>query len=788
MPGPGGASGYEELAERKRQENRRRQQKQQEVQRELYGDAAVQPSLGVGHSRLPEANHAELRELEAIAEDMGVLPASQARGKPKKKKKKQKKSVAEVHKKLGEANLLYINEQYQEAKELLTEVVRLAPEIPDSYHTLGLIHEHTGDQKRALDFYMIAAHLTPGDVDLWRRVALLSGQLQQYPLAIDCLSRVVRLDPDDLGAKWDRAVWYHQVGEYKKAVEGFEELLKSQPGDPEITKALARALHGSGHSERALFLLESFVARFPQAVDLTTVNMQAELYMLSSRWADTVALIEAHSAASTAAGPEQLPPDLAAKYGICLLYLGRKDDAFRVLGQGLLLEADVSGLEDLFAEVAQALASSSEYRKAIEIYNRLREGVPEYDQEALWMKLADCYERVGDVDRSADLYSQVLQASPENVEARVALAKIWGNWGEYGKKTSRTADGIALLDWFATSSIPLGPEETKRAAEAYLHVDCEERALQLLLPLARRSLKSCVAAQSTEPGVRKRGALQAAVARRVGTEAGDEGMVFTGLGKRRGKRKANDAAASDEGMEAHVRHDEATKTETGEQPDECLPPGSATIEMVLQVCTLMLSLGDGKSVEEVQGMLKDALLCCSNRALERQFRSEIQMLQAVASACSQHYMASSEAQKDGNDDNATEKRAQEPVHADGTTALQLSDSIRQVCALQPECTTLWNMFSQYIADRGAFKAKDQRFLLRQRKRHPHNVAIMLLLGHHHMASQSYSLALAEYMSAFALEPTNTLVLLCCAVASLHLVRDPFTRRKARLRQCHLRPA
>ena len=71
----------------------------------------------------------------------------------------------------------------------------------------------TGDTKRALDFYVIAAHLTPRDTDLWRRVALLSGKLRQYPLAIDCLSRVIRLDPDDIGAKWDRAVWYHQVRE-----------------------------------------------------------------------------------------------------------------------------------------------------------------------------------------------------------------------------------------------------------------------------------------------------------------------------------------------------------------------------------------------------------------------------------------------------------------------------------------------------------------------------------------------------------------------------------------------
>lgn len=41
------------------------------------------------------------------------------------------------------------------------EVIRLAPNLPDPYHTLGLLHEAVGNAKKALDFYMIAAHITP---------------------------------------------------------------------------------------------------------------------------------------------------------------------------------------------------------------------------------------------------------------------------------------------------------------------------------------------------------------------------------------------------------------------------------------------------------------------------------------------------------------------------------------------------------------------------------------------------------------------------------------------------
>ena len=45
--------------------------------------------------------------------------------------------------------------------QLLLEVVRLAPNAPDPYHTLGNIFQVRGDTRKALDFFMIAAHLPP---------------------------------------------------------------------------------------------------------------------------------------------------------------------------------------------------------------------------------------------------------------------------------------------------------------------------------------------------------------------------------------------------------------------------------------------------------------------------------------------------------------------------------------------------------------------------------------------------------------------------------------------------
>lgn len=81
----------------------------------------------------------------------------------------------------------------------------------------------TGQPRKALDFYMIAAHLTPRDPAMWRRLATMSTDLAFYRQAIYCMGRVLRLEPGDLDARWDRAVLHAQAGNTATAIQQFEQ-------------------------------------------------------------------------------------------------------------------------------------------------------------------------------------------------------------------------------------------------------------------------------------------------------------------------------------------------------------------------------------------------------------------------------------------------------------------------------------------------------------------------------------------------------------------------------------
>ncbi|KFH17708.1 general transcription factor IIIC polypeptide 3 GTF3C3 [Toxoplasma gondii MAS] len=95
---------------------------------------------------------------------------------------------------MGEATDAYLREEFEKAVQILEDIVRQAPGLHDPFHLLGLIYEEAfGDKRRAVDFYLLAAHLVvPGDPELWRHIGSMSVQLGNLPQAIYCFRRCLR--------------------------------------------------------------------------------------------------------------------------------------------------------------------------------------------------------------------------------------------------------------------------------------------------------------------------------------------------------------------------------------------------------------------------------------------------------------------------------------------------------------------------------------------------------------------------------------------------------------------
>lgn len=96
---------------------------------------------------------------------------------------------------LGEAELYYINGNNEKAIELLSEVSRKAPKLPEPYSILALIYESSGDTLKALQLYALTATYTPkaGSLHLWEKVAELASELGELDQAILALKRCINM-------------------------------------------------------------------------------------------------------------------------------------------------------------------------------------------------------------------------------------------------------------------------------------------------------------------------------------------------------------------------------------------------------------------------------------------------------------------------------------------------------------------------------------------------------------------------------------------------------------------
>ena len=154
----------------------------------------------------------------------------------------------------------YAYREFQQAIQLLLEVVRIAPGLPHAYHTLGLIYEETGQVGKALKLFMMAAHLSKRDVQQWKQLAFLSKQHGETQQCIYCLQRVLALKPDDQDAQWEYGLLLSETGEHRKAAKTLLPLLRNRPDDGHVLHRLVRSYHRLGHAAKATHLLEALLA------------------------------------------------------------------------------------------------------------------------------------------------------------------------------------------------------------------------------------------------------------------------------------------------------------------------------------------------------------------------------------------------------------------------------------------------------------------------------------------------------------------------------------------------
>ena len=140
-----------------------------------------------------------------------------------------------------------------------------------------------------------------------------------------------------------------------------------------------------------------------------------------------------------------LPLDIRVKMGMFRAQMGlmHQQEALRHLEPLRQLSGDVESFSDMFRDVAECLRKASSPETAITFYEPVKSH-PELVDEDFWMGLAQCYDRVGRDNDAEECYLKTIEISEENIDAHMALVKLYHKMNETVKAHSIANEIIRL--------------------------------------------------------------------------------------------------------------------------------------------------------------------------------------------------------------------------------------------------------------------------------------------------------------------------------------------------------
>ncbi|KAJ6827778.1 general transcription factor 3C polypeptide 3 [Iris pallida] len=734
---------------------RRLERLEEEALAEKKRKALPQPSARDGPGKNPRQENILGATMEEIDELMNFGSRRRSRRRKKKGRKRGSKSnlTPEATRKLGDATLLYASGSYDEAIPLLQEVIVLSP-CSDAFHLLGLIYDDMGDKKKALNFHMLAAHLTPKDSSLWRKLVAWSIEEKNTGQLRYCLSKAISADPEDVRLRFDLALLHFELGEYQKAALVYNQIVGLYPKNIEARKMAAKMYQKCGQVEKAIGILEDFVNDHSSPCDPTVVDQLISLQMENNAHAKALQQIE--QACLVGSSGDIMPLYLKAKAAMCHAHLGNVENT-EVLLKDMQMEKAGDNL-DLITEVGDTFSNLGHYGYALKFYFML-EKIAGHDIGAIHLRIAHCYHSMKEAGKAIPFFYKALSTMEDNINVRITLSSLL-------LKEGRDADAINLFSapeslepvsdlkfteprpWWLSVNVKL------ELAKIYRAKGMLENFVDVIFPHVHESL--VVEAHNRKLKARKRLSTRDLYERAKLLEGQQDDNIFNtrrsvlsasdvvkakrakkSLEKKAASRNEKKAAALAAGMDLPIgdSEDEDPQTELKEPPLPGLLKDEEHCQLVLDLCNALISLQHYLKALEIINLT----LSSANKNFSVERKEEFRSLGGRIAYSTK-----------------------DPKHG--------YDYVKYLVQQQPYSIAAWNCFYNVISSNSLNRVQKNysKFLHRSQMTLEGCVPPILISGHQFTLISQHQAAAKDYLQAYRLQPENPLVNLCVGTALINL--------------------
>ncbi|KAG0256692.1 transcription factor TFIIIC subunit tfc4 [Mortierella polycephala] len=466
----------------------------------------------------------ELDENDPAMEELGF--ALQPKSKRERKKQQRKGGAViyppEIQRLLGQANSAYVNKDYKEAVELFQQVIVTHPSVFQAWNIMGVIQEELGNTEKALQLYLVAAHLTPKDGALWKKLAVISKEKGYDQQALYCFSRAYRADKNDMDALWDRSIMYKILEQPYKAIQGFQKLLKVKhhymPALEELVtlysmidqdnKKYRENMHQAMLDYEAAYLhYSSLPDRFTNGnadpFDVTyedeeaaqqnepfgysALNMLSELYIMFEEYEKPVKMIKTWSRRlqrrshqtwwddyrddrefDTDPDDEELQASLGENRTRGLpVDLRVKLGVCRLMMEEVkeaktqfkyLWRCSVEDFPDLYEEIAELYISKQMWKEGYNVIRAMLQ-FEDMDVPRIWIMAGECLRHMGHMKEAKDYLEQAHRDDSSNVEVSMMLAEVYEEMGNLPQ-------ALSLVNFVRQANADKQTEADRRRREA----------------------------------------------------------------------------------------------------------------------------------------------------------------------------------------------------------------------------------------------------------------------------------------------------------------------------------
>lgn len=352
---------------------------------------------------------------------------------------------------MGQANVAYVERRYEDAVPLLVEVIRLASNSFEPYHTLGLVYEESGQFEKAFSYYLLAAHLSKGDSELWAKLTGIAVKLGKKREVIYCLSKFMQITKmKDPLPYWIRSRLYLEISSYHNVIFGFADLLRFRLKEIEQFQAVAKLALKINMSASCAKMFKNI---FSDAASSTSrasfsdvtwshLNLLLELYAATKDYVGLAAAVDEFAPLIHGQGKKSLdiigfsmgqmvsvedclssiPIDLKVKLAVAHIHLKTSTPPYQI--DLLLAELDHPDYGDLRLALGDALYEEQNHFLALYALLPLMQHF-QYGDSKLCVKIAECYKFLGQIAEAVETLTAAAHVDPESNEVKLALSEIY---------------------------------------------------------------------------------------------------------------------------------------------------------------------------------------------------------------------------------------------------------------------------------------------------------------------------------------------------------------------------